>query len=166
MVSKTRYSRFHGSVGVNVDFGELPSQMLELWCWEPLVLKSISCHYSYLPNMLEGWSQINPKKTQPEKHMPDALIEAFLEARYLSFGPLFYLEQLQRAIFDMTVHQPSSVEEAKSFDLPTIWNKLGKDLQSIDGPEVLGQDYSWGHGYCSSSHIMAEDYSAGYYSYL
>jgi metallopeptidase MepB len=160
IVSKTRYSRFHGAAGVNVDFGELPSQLLEQWCWSPSQLKAISFHYSHLsPEMLEIWQKENKGKAQPEEHMSDELIDAFISARKLSFGPLFYLGQLKNAIFDMTIYQPSSLEEAQSFDLAGIWNKLTKDTEQMDGPEVSG-------GYSTFGHLMSTDYSAGYYSYL
>jgi metallopeptidase MepB len=66
----------------------------------------------------------------------------------------------------MNIHQPSSLEEAKSVDLAAIWNRLRKEIQLIDGPEVLGQGYTWGHGYTTFSHLMSSDYDAGYYAYL
>lgn len=166
LVSKTRYSRFHGPEGVPVDFGEMPSQLLEQWCWTPSQLKSLSCHYSHLSNeMLKVWERDNTGP-QPEKQMPETLIHALIRSRQITFGPLFYLGQLHRGIFDMAIHQLSSLEEAKSVDLAVIWNKLRKEVQLIDGPEVLGQDYTWGHGYITFTHLMSSDYDAGYYSYL
>jgi len=60
LVSKTRYSCFHGTTGVAVDFGEIPSQVLEKWCWMPFQLKSLSLHYSCLgPGMLKVWEEEN-----------------------------------------------------------------------------------------------------------
>jgi metallopeptidase MepB len=160
IVSKTQYSRFSGAAGVNVDFGELPSQLLEQWCWSPSQLKALSFHYSHLsPEMLEIWKKENEGNAQPEKHMSDELIEAFIGARKLSFGPLYYLEQLYRAIFDMTIYQPSSLEEVQSLDLAAIWNKVVKQTMQMDGPEILG-------GYSTFGHLFSTDYSAGYYSYL
>jgi metallopeptidase MepB len=167
LVSKTRYSCFHGPEGVSVDFGEIPSQMLEQWCWEPSQLKSLSLHYSYLgTEMLDIWEKENKGKTRPENQMTDALIEALIRSRRLTFGSLFYLDQLHRGIFDMSIHQLASLEEAEAINLDAIWNKLRKEIQLIDGPEVLGQDYTWGHGYTTFSHLVSNDYDAGYYAYL
>lgn len=167
LVSKTRYSRFHGPEGVPVDFGEMPSQMLEQWCWTPSQLKSLSLHYSYLgAEMLKVWEKENKGISQPENQMPDVVIEALIRSRRFTFGPLFYLDQLHLGIFDMTIHQLSSLEEAKSIDLAAIWSRLRKEIQLIDGPEVLGQNYTWGHGYTTFSHLVSNDYDAGYYAYL
>jgi metallopeptidase MepB len=130
LVSKTRYSCFHGTAGVAVDFGEIPSQLLEEWCWTPLQLRSLSLHYSYLgPGMLKAWEEENKGKAQPEDQMPETVVEAFIKARRLVFGPLFYLDQLHRSIFDMKIHQVSSLEEAESIDLAEMWNKLRKEIQ-------------------------------------
>jgi metallopeptidase MepB len=116
--------------------------------------------------MLDGWKRENNGMVQPEKHMPDALIETFIQSKRILFGPLFYLCQLHLAIFDMAIHQASSLEEAQSIDLAEIWIKLRKDIEQVDGPEILGQDYTWGQGYCTMNPWMSDDYSAGYYSYL
>merc|ERR1711939_383107 len=43
LVSRTTYSRFHGTNTVR-DFVEAPSQMLENWCWTPSQLKALSRH--------------------------------------------------------------------------------------------------------------------------
>jgi len=169
IVAKTRYSRFHGSAGTTVDFGELPAQLLELWFWTPSVLKSLSFHYSYLsPEMLDVWKNMkeNKGKDQPEKNLPDSLIDDLIKARKTSFGPLFILDQIRIAMFDMTIHQPSSNQEAESLDLAVTWNKLRKDLRHMDGLEECGFDYTWGHGYAAIDHFIQEDYTAGYNSYL
>jgi metallopeptidase MepB len=167
VVSKTRYSHFHGPDSVPVDFGELPSQMLEEWCWTPSQLKVLGLHYSYLnPDMHEIWKASHMNISQPEKYLPDDMIGRLLQARRLTFGPLFYLDQLQRGMFDMAIHQLSSIEEAESLDLAALWNKLHKDVRLIDGPETLGEGYSWGHGFTTFTHLMIDDYTAGYYAYL
>ena len=55
LVSRTTYSRFHGTNTVR-DFVEAPSQMLENWCWTPSQLKALSRHYSTLSSeYLEAW---------------------------------------------------------------------------------------------------------------
>lgn len=187
LVSRTRFSCFHGPEGVAVDFGEMPSQMLEQWCWTPSVLQALSLHYSYLPvdkddddddnKMLEaeklererGCELKQGATAQPEKHMPAELIDSLIRSRRFSFGPLFYLDQLHRAIFDMSIHQLDSIEEAKSLDLAVVWNQLRDEMQPMDGPgpDAPGGDYMWGqHGYTTFSHLVSSDYDAGYYGYL
>ena len=44
LLSKTQFSRFHGTTGA-LDFVEAPSQMLENWCYEPEVSGRMSSHY-------------------------------------------------------------------------------------------------------------------------
>lgn len=163
LVSKTQYSHFHGPDGVPVDFGEMPSQMLEYWCWTPSQIKSLSFHYSYIsPEMLDLWKQQNEGKTQPELQMPDELIDALIKASRFIYGSLFQLDQLHRAYFDMTIHQICTDEEAESMDLAVLWNKSRKEIGLIDGQE----DYTQGHGYATFPHLMMNDYTAGYYAYL
>lgn len=167
LVSKTQYSRFHGPDGVPVDFGEMPSQMLEYWCWILSPLKSISSHYSYYsPQMLEIWKQQNPEKEQPERGIPDELIETLLKTRRVIFGPLFQLEQLHRSQFDMAIHQLSCDEDLESLDLTVLWNKSRKEIGLIDGFEVFDGNYCQGHSYSTFTHLMLNDYAAGYYTYL
>ncbi len=167
VVSKTRYAQFHGPSGVAADFGELPSQMLEQWCWTPSSLKTLSFHYSYLsPQMFKLWQGENEGKEQPPMQMPDQVIEALIRSRRFTFGPLFYLSQLHRAIFDTSIDQFASLEEAKSVDLTSKWNMLHQEIEPICGPEALGQGYTWGHGYATFGHIMSSDDDTGYYSYI
>ncbi|KAK3312964.1 hypothetical protein B0H66DRAFT_578188 [Apodospora peruviana] len=183
VVSKTRFACFHGPEGVAVDFGEMPSQMLEQWCWTPSVLKSLSLHYSYLPvvgnsdnsdEMQEAAAEQNHGPEHgatlgPEKHMPAELIDSLIPSRRFSVGPLFYLGQLHRAVFDMSIHQLGSSKEAESLDLAVVWNQLRDEMQPMDGPgppDVSGGDYAWGHGYTTFSHLVSNDYDAGYYAYL
>lgn len=167
LVSKTQYSCFHGPEGVPVDFGEMPSQMLEYWCWIPSQVKSLSSHYSYISSeMLTVWERENEGKRQPKLQMPDELLEALIKASRFIFGPLFQLDQLHRAYFDMTIHQLQSDKEVESIDLTALWNKSRKEIGLIDGPEVFDGDYTQGHGYTTFPHLMNHDYVAGYYAYL
>jgi metallopeptidase MepB len=167
LVSKTQFSHFHGPEGVPVDFGEMPSQMLEFWAWTPSQIKSLSSHYSYIsPEMLALWKRENEGKAQPELQMPDELIEALIKASRFSFGPLSQLSQLQHAYFDMAIHQVSSDEEVEALDLAELWNKSKKEIGLIDGQEVFDGHYKEGHGYTVFSHLMMTDYTAGYYGYV
>lgn len=67
------------------DFVEAPSQMLENWCWEKVVLEKMSSHY------------------ETQKPLSPELIEKLIKSRYVNVG-LFYLRQLFFANFDLKVH--------------------------------------------------------------
>jgi metallopeptidase MepB len=164
LVSRTTYSRFHGTNTVR-DFVEAPSQMLENWCWTPSQIKSLSKHWSYLtPEYTEAWKQSSSGKEQPAESMPDALIKSIITTRHIN-AALFNLRQLHFGMFDMKVHEPSSHEEVVALDASTTYNKLRHEISKIDGPEALGQDYSWGSGQATFGHLMG-GYDAGYYGYL
>lgn len=95
LVSKTRYSRFHGTSGLFFDFGEMPSMMLENWCWIPEVVRELSCHYSTLsPAYLEKWRRDHPKETEdPPKEIPQHLVDVLVKRRYAQKG-IYYLRML------------------------------------------------------------------------
>ncbi|KAI9732964.1 MAG: hypothetical protein M1818_007397 [Claussenomyces sp. TS43310] len=163
LVSKTKYSRFHGTNTV-IDFGEAPSQMLENWCWEPSVLKSLSRHYSSLSSeYLKSWEEQAEEKSGPPEKIPDEMIESLIRAKHVNVA-LSTLNQLHLSIFDMTVHEPESHEAIEKLNISARYNTLRKELSPIDGPEVSEGD-EWGHGQANFGHLMG-DYDAGYYGYL
>lgn len=166
LVAKTTYSRFHGTNTVR-DFVEAPSQMLENWCWTPSQLKSLSKHYSTLsPEYLAAWreSPQNKDKEAPSETIPDELIENLIRTKHVN-DALFNLRQLHFGIFDMTVHEPASHEEIESMDISSKYNSLRKEIAQLEGPEVLGQNFAWGHGEATFGHLIG-GYDAGYYGYL
>lgn len=165
LVSKTIYSRFHGTSTVR-DFVEAPSQMLENWCWTPSQLKSLSKHWSYLsPEYTKQYKEHSGNGAQqPPESMPDDLIESIINTRHVN-DALFNLRQLHFGIFDMTVHEPASHDTVEKLDVSETYNKLRKDISKLDGPEELGDDYHWGHGQATFGHLIG-GYDAGYYGYL
>ena len=144
LVSKTIYSRFHGTNVVR-DFVEAPSQMLENWCWTPSQLKALSHHYSWLsPEYEAAWrEQAGKDQPQPEKQLPDELIENLIKTKHVN-DALFNLRQLHFGIYDMTIHEPKSHAEVESFDFSEMYNKLNREISHFDSPAQLGQDYKWG----------------------
>jgi metallopeptidase MepB len=142
--------------------------MLENFCSVPSVLKSMSCHYSSLsPEYLKLWKEQSQEITPPEK-IPDTMIENLLRAKKAyQNSALWYMRALNLSIFDLLVHQPESHEAIENMRISAEWNKLRKAIhEEIDGPEVLGLGYDWGHGqHLLGNHLMGE-YDAGYYSYL
>ncbi|KAF2098814.1 metallopeptidase MepB [Rhizodiscina lignyota] len=164
LVSKTTYSRFHGTNTVR-DFVEAPSQMLENWCWTPSQLKSLSKHYSYLsPAYLAAYQQEpSGSKSQPTEQIPDELIDNLIRTKHVN-DALFNLRQLHFGIFDMTVHEPSSHEDIEKMEISETYNRLRKEISKLDGPEIA-DGWGWGHGEATFGHLIG-GYDAGYYGYL
>jgi len=164
LVSKTTYSRFHGTNTVR-DFVEAPSQMLENWCWTPSQLKSLSRHYSTLsPEYLKTWEESAGGKPRPPEQIPDDLIENLIRTKHVN-DALFNLRQLHFGIFDMTVHEPKTHEEIVQRNISETYNTLRKEISQLEGPEVLGEGNEWGHGEATFGHLIG-GYDAGYYGYL
>ena len=165
LVSRTIYSRFHGTSTVR-DFVEAPSQMLENWCWTPSQLKSLSKHWSYLSHeYTAAWKEsAKDSETQPSEDMSEDLINSIISTRHVN-AALFNLRQLHFGIFDMTVHEPDSHAAIKALDASATYNRLRHEISGIDGPESLGNGYDWGHGQATFGHLIG-GYDAGYYGYL
>ncbi|MCJ1399900.1 hypothetical protein MMC11_003103 [Xylographa trunciseda] len=164
LVSRTVYSRFHGTETV-IDFGEAPSQMLEHWCWTPSSLKSLSRHYSSLsPEYLESWQEQAKGDSPPPEKLPDEMIDSLIRAKHVNDAVL-NLRILHLSIFDMMIHEPENHEQIENMNLSVEYNRLRKELMKIDGPEALGESEDWGHGQANIRHLM-EEYDAGLYGYL
>ncbi|PVI04451.1 zincin [Periconia macrospinosa] len=164
LVSRTTYSRFHGTSTVR-DFVEAPSQMLENWCWTPSQLRSLSHHYSYLsPEYEAAYKESSGTDKKPSEQIPSSLVTNLINTKHVN-DALFNLRQLHFGMFDMTVHEPKSREEIENLDITTTYNKLRHDISQIDGPEALGGDWTWGNGQATFGHLIG-GYDAGYYGYL
>lgn len=143
LVSRTIYSRFHGTNTVR-DFVEAPSQMLENWCWTPSQLKALSHHYSSLsPEYEAAWKEQAKGQSKPDEKIPDELIENLIKTKHVN-DALSNLRQLHFGIFDMKVHEPSSHAELEGFKITELYNSLRKEITQLDGPEVLGEGDAWG----------------------
>lgn len=163
LVSRTTYSRFHGTNTVR-DFVEAPSQMLENWCWTPSQLKSLSKHYSFLsPEYKAAYEDSTKDTTQPSEQIPDELIDNLIRTKHVN-DALFNLRQLHFGIFDMTVHEPESHEAIEKLEISEKYNQLRKEISKLDGPELEG-GWGWGHGEATFGHLIG-GYDAGYYGYL
>jgi len=149
LVSRTTYSRFHGTNTVR-DFVEAPSQLLENWCWTPSQLKALSHHYSSLsPEYEAAWQEQAKGQAKPDNKLPDELISNLIKTKHVN-DALFNLRQLHFGIFDMTVHEPSSHAEAEAMKLSELYNKLRHEITGLDGPEAYGEGYAWGEPLSSS----------------
>ncbi|PSN69222.1 zincin [Corynespora cassiicola Philippines] len=166
LVSRTTYSRFHGTNTVR-DFVEAPSQMLENWCWTPSQLRSLSHHYSYLsPEYEAAYKESAATDKKPSEQIPHSLIANLISTKHVN-DALFNLRQLHFGIFDMTVHTPASHEEVEKLDITSTYNRLRHEISQLDGPETLDKkgDWTWGNGQATFGHLIG-GYDAGYYGYL
>lgn len=164
LVSRTTYSRFHGTNTVR-DFVEAPSQMLENWCWTPSQLKALSRHYSTLSSdYYDSWKEAAGSNAEKaEERIPDDLIQKLIKTKNLN-GALFNLRQLHFGTFDMTIHEPKDHASLEAMDISETYNALRKDISKIDGPEVLGEGNKWGNGQATFGHLMG-GYDAGKIAY-
>lgn len=135
IITKGKYESMTGT-NVDHDFVELPSQIMENWCYEPEYLNTFAKHY------------------KTGETIPADLIEKIvLSMNYQS--AYFHIRQLQFGILDMAWHTLSEIfeEDALTFEKKVL--SATNVLPSI--PECIIST--------AFSHIFAGGYCAGYYSY-
>lgn len=148
LTSRTTYGRFHGPYGTPPDFFEGPSQMMENWAYEPAVLKKFSKHWSYLSDDYKtAWqkAQNDSNAVQPPENLPDELINDIRRVRN-SYTVLTELMQVFLADYDLKLHELANHDDAAKLDTTELYNTMYKNISGVDGPEVLGEGYHWGHG--------------------
>ncbi len=135
MLANTTYPSLSGT-NVPWDFVELPSQILENWCYEKEALELFAKHYKT--------NEIIPMELVEKIKASASFHEGMQTLRQLSFGML-----------DMQWHgqDPSKITKVKDFE-----NQAFKDTKLY--PEVAENCMS-----TAFSHIFQGGYSAGYYSY-
>jgi peptidyl-dipeptidase Dcp len=124
--------------GTNVarDFVELPSQVMENWCWEPEVMKTYALHY------------------KTGEVMPQELIEKIQQAGTFNQG-FVNTELLSASLMDMDYHVK---KDTSDIDV-TAFEKASLDRMGMI-PEIIVRYRS-----PIFKHIFEGGYSAGYYSY-
>ena len=136
MLANTQYK---GLSGTNVywDFVELPSQILENWCYEKETLELFATHYET--------GEVIPMELIEKIKASATFHEGMQTLRQLSFGML-----------DMSWHGGNSPETIKSVK---VFEKkaFGDTALYPDTPETCMSS--------AFSHIFQGGYSAGYYSY-
>ncbi|VFP87943.1 oligopeptidase A [Candidatus Erwinia haradaeae] len=127
-----------GINGVPWDAIELPSQLMEKWCWHPESLKIISEHY---------------KTLEP---LPDDLIYKILEAKNYQ-AALSMLRQIEFSLFDFRLHE--ECYPGKDINILDIFQEVHSRISVFPLLE-------WNRFPHTFSHIFSGGYAAGYYSYL
>ena len=135
IITKGKYESMTGT-SVDHDFVELPSQIMENWCYEPEYLNTFAKHY------------------KTGETIPADLIEKIVASMNYQ-SAYFHIRQLQFGILDMAWHTLSDIfeEDAITFEKKVL--SAVNVLPSI--PECIIST--------AFSHIFAGGYCAGYYSY-
>ena len=136
MLANTTYNSLSGT-SVSWDFVELPSQVLENWCYEKKALELFAKHYKT--------GDIIPMEYIKKIKASASFHEGMQTLRQLSFG-----------LLDMQWHggnAPEAIKNVKEFE-----NQAFADTQLY--PDVEENCMS-----TAFSHIFQGGYSAGYYSY-
>ncbi|CAN5375264.1 M3 family metallopeptidase [soil metagenome] len=135
MLASTTYPSLSGT-SVFWDFVELPSQVLENWCYEPEALELFARHY------------------ETGEVIPQDLIEKIKKASNFQEG-MATLRQISFGLLDMRWHgiDPTHIDdvkahEEKAFETTKLFPEVRENCMST-----------------SFSHIFQGGYSAGYYSY-
>jgi peptidyl-dipeptidase Dcp len=135
MLANTTYPSLSGT-SVYWDFVELPSQIMENWCYEPEALALFANHY------------------QTGEIIPQEFVEKIKESASFQEG-MATLRQISFGLLDMAFHSnnPNGITDVKAFEKAVFEN-------TTLFPDVAENCMS-----VSFSHIFQGGYSSGYYSY-
>lgn len=134
MLANTTYPSLSGT-SVFWDFVELPSQVMENWCYEPEALALFAKHYET--------GEIIPQEYVEKIKESASFLEGMATLRQLSFG-----------LLDMEYHgKNQTIENVKAFEKQAM------------GDTSLYPDVAENCMSVSFSHIFQGGYSSGYYSY-
>ena len=137
MLTKIDYSSVSGINGVAWDAVELPSQLMENWCWQEDALAFISGHY------------------QTGESLPKEMLEKMLSAKNFH-AAMRMMRQLEFALFDFQLHI-----EKPPYLQANIQQLLDHVRQRVSVVPVPALN-RFQNGF---AHIFGGGYAAGYYSY-
>ncbi|MCO4836862.1 MAG: M3 family metallopeptidase [Oceanospirillaceae bacterium] len=127
-----------GINGVAWDAVELPSQLLENWCWQEESLRLFAKHY------------------QTGAALPEAMLQKMLSAKNFQAG-MFVMRQLEFALFDLRLHMNYNPGAPQS--VQAVIDQVREEVAVIKAP-------AWNRFQHGFAHIFAGGYASGYYSYL
>ena len=129
---------YPGLSGTNVarDFVELPSQVMENWCWEPEVMKTYAKHYKT--------GEVMPKELMDKIQKAGTFNQGFINT-----------ELLAASFLDMDYH---SMKDTANFDVNAFEKASLAKIGMI--PQIIVRYRS-----TYFNHIFSGEYYAGYYSY-
>jgi metallopeptidase MepB len=166
LLSKTTFGRFHGT-NVDSDFQEVPARMFENFVWNPTILSSMSCHYSYLSPEYKGswqkdYSSEQEMPEQPSKHLPEDLARRLNDGKYIN-GAIYKMLQLHHSKFDIAAHSQID-RDRNSEELAVLYDGLRCELSGLDGSS--GIDGKPSNAFSAFRSIVGLNYDAGYYTYI
>jgi len=137
MLTRVDYPGVSGINGVAWDAVELPSQLMENWCWEDVCIPLISGHY------------------QSGEPLPADKLAKLLAARNFQAG-MQMMRQLEFALLDFRLHL--EYEPGRATLVEDILGEVRARTSLYPVP-------AWNRFENGFSHIFAGGYAAGYYSY-
>jgi oligopeptidase A len=138
MLTEVDWPQINGLNNVEWDAVELPSQLLENWCWEEQLLDGFARHYA---------------SGEP---LPEDLKRRLLRSRHFQKATQL-MRQLEFALADFRMHLEYDAEQPQ--DPILLMQEVREQYGLMEIPE-------WNRFLNSFSHIFGGGYSAGYYSYL
>ena len=137
MLTKVNEPALSGIHGVEWDAVELPSQLMENFCWHPEVVRLISSHY------------------QTGQSLPAELLGQMISAKNFQ-SAMQMVRQLEFSLFDFLIHMECGSSEARDFT--EILEEVREEVSVLKPPAYNRFPQSFGH-------IFSGGYAAGYYSY-
>lgn len=138
MLTEVDWPQVNGINNVEWDAVELPSQLLENWCWEEHLLDGFARHY------LSG------------EPLPADLKQRLQRSRTFQKATVL-MRQLEFALGDFRLH--SEYDPVNPQNPVSLMQEVHERLGLLQVP-------AWNRFLNSFSHIFGGGYSAGYYSYL
>ena len=126
-----------GIAGVPWDVVELPSQLLENWCWQEESLGMMSEHF------------------ETGEPLPKDMLDKMLAAKCFQSG-MMMMRQIEFSLFDFLLHRDFS--EKENNDVLALMDYVRNKVSVIKPPEYTRFSHAF-------SHIFSGGYAAGYYSY-
>jgi len=137
MLTGETHLRCSGINGVAWDAVELPSQLMENWCWDEQAIGMISSHY------------------ETGEKLPEPMLRKMLAAKNFQAG-MKTVRQLEFAMFDFKLHQLSGACES-----PFVTEAM-REVRALTSVYEVPEFNRFQNSF---SHIFAGGYAAGYYSY-
>ncbi|MGH8034634.1 MAG: M3 family metallopeptidase, partial [Lysobacterales bacterium] len=138
MLTEVDWPQINGINNVEWDAVELPSQLLENWCWEEHLLDGFARHY------------------QTGQPLPADLRDRLLRSQRFHKA-LMLVRQLEYAVTDFCLHLHYDPDHPR--DPLTVLGEVRRQYAVVETP-------GWNRSLHSFIHIFGGGYSAGYYSYL
>lgn len=126
-----------GISGVEWDAVELPSQLMENFCWDRKVLSQLSSH------------------VESGEPLPDHMFQALIQTKTFQ-GALGLLRQLEFSLFDLLIHAKGDYHGIG--EVRQVLSEVRQEVSVLEYPLFNRFENSF-------MHIFGGGYAAGYYSY-